>query len=139
METGIIMSEKLDLKDNKNWKEKLTSEQYSVAREKGTERPFTGEYDDFFIEGDYYCICCEAHLFSSKTKYNSGCGWPAFSDHLDNDNLKFIEDSTHNMVRTEVLCSNCDAHLGHVFDGEQTETGKRYCINSVSMKFKATN
>ena len=130
------MSTTTDLKNNSHWKDKLTKEQYEVAREKGTESPFSGEYDEFFVEGDYYCVCCEAHLFSSKTKYNSGCGWQAFSDHLHNDNLKVVEDTSHNMVRTEVLCKACDAHLGHVFDGQETQTGQRYCINSVSMKFK---
>ena len=126
-----------EIKKNEYWKDKLTQEEYAVTREKGTERPFSGEYDEFFDEGDYYCKCCQAHLFSSESKYNSGCGWPAFSDHLHNDNLKFIEDRSHNMIRTEVLCSKCEAHLGHVFEDEQTPTGQRYCINSISMIFKA--
>jgi len=120
---------------NINWKEKLTEEEYKVTREKATEAPFTGKYDDFFEDGEFYCKCCEAHLFSSKNKFKSGCGWPSFSDHLKNDNLEFREDRTHNIIRTEVLCKKCGAHLGHVFDDGPTETGKRFCINSVSLRF----
>lgn len=120
----------------KNWKKILSEQEYYVTREKGTERPFTGEYNDFFEQGHYYCKCCESKLFSSNDKFQSHCGWPSFSDQLHNDNLKFVQDLSHNMVRTEVLCAQCDAHLGHVFEDGPTETKERYCINSVSLIFK---
>ncbi len=120
----------------KDWKKILTEEEYYITREKGTERPFTGEYNDFFEEGFYYCKCCGAKLFSSNKKFQSHCGWPSFSDQLDNQNLRFHEDRSHNMIRTEVLCAKCDAHLGHVFEDGPTETGLRYCINSLSLTFK---
>jgi len=119
----------------KDWKKILTPLQYQVTRENGTERPFTGEYDTFFEKGTYVCICCEAELFSSDDKYNSGCGWPAFSDLKDNKNVLLKTDFTHGMNRVEVRCSKCDAHLGHVFKDGPKPTGLRYCINSVSIKF----
>lgn len=118
------------------WKQKLTPEQYRVLRQKGTERPFTGEYDEFFEPGEYSCAGCGAALFTSDTKFNSGCGWPAFYAAKAEDRVKLIVDRTHGMIRTEVLCARCDGHLGHVFDdAPRTPTGQRYCINSVSLKF----
>ncbi|MDH5582193.1 MAG: peptide-methionine (R)-S-oxide reductase MsrB [Bdellovibrionales bacterium] len=120
----------------KDWKKILNEQEYYVTREKGTERPFTGKYNDFFEDGHYYCKCCGAKLFSSNHKFQSHCGWPSFSDQLHNDNLKFQQDLSHNMARTEVLCAHCDAHLGHVFEDGPTETKQRYCINSVSLDFK---
>jgi peptide-methionine (R)-S-oxide reductase len=118
------------------WKELLTAEQYRVLREKGTERPFTGEYDEFFEPGEYSCAGCGAVLFSSDTKFDSGCGWPAFYAAKAEDRVKLVLDRSHGMTRTEVLCARCGGHLGHVFeDAPKTPTGQRYCINSVSLEF----
>ena len=118
------------------WKKLLTPEQYRVLREKGTERAFTGEYDQFFQPGTYVCAACGAELFSSDTKFDSGCGWPAFYAAKAGDRVKLIKDYSLGMVRTEVECAKCGGHLGHIFDdAPQTPTGERYCINSVSLKF----
>jgi peptide-methionine (R)-S-oxide reductase len=119
-----------------NWKEKLTPEQYKVLREKGTEQAFTGEYDKLFDEGKYKCAGCGALLFTSDTKYDSGCGWPAFFD-ANKENIETKEDVGFGMKRIEVMCKKCGGHLGHVFDdGPKDKGGKRYCINSVSLKFE---
>lgn len=118
------------------WKDKLSAEQYRVLREKGTERPFTGEYLNNKKDGTYNCAACENPLFSSATKYDSGSGWPSFYDVVNEGNVELIRDSSHGMIRTEVVCSNCKGHLGHVFeDGPSEETGMRYCINSLSLQF----
>lgn len=117
------------------WQGQLTPEQYRVARQAGTERPFTGEYWDTFTPGTYHCICCDAPLFEHSTKFDAGCGWPSFSEVMASGNVTRHEDRSHGMVRVEVRCGECDAHLGHVFPDGPTETGLRYCINSVSMKF----
>jgi len=119
-----------------NWKEKLTEEQYNVLREKGTERPFTGEFLNNKKDGTYTCAACGNPLFDSKTKFESGSGWPSFYDVINKGNVKLIKDSSLGMVRTEVVCSNCEGHLGHVFDDGPKETGMRYCINSVSLDFE---
>jgi peptide-methionine (R)-S-oxide reductase len=118
------------------WKQRLTPEQYYVLRQKGTERPFANEFDDHFAPGTYSCAACGQELFASETKFNSGCGWPAFYAAKAGDRVKLTPDYSHGMVRTEVTCSRCDSHLGHVFeDAPQTPTGHRFCINSVSLVF----
>ena len=122
-------------KDEAHWREKLSDEQFWVARQGGTERPFSGMYNSHNEAGVYSCVCCHAELFSSDNKFESGCGWPSFSDHMQNEALSFHPDSSHGMVRTEVRCAACQAHLGHVFEDGPTETGQRYCINSVSLDF----
>lgn len=129
------MSEKI-IKPDEEWKKVLTPMQFFVTREHGTERPFTGEYDNFYEKGIYKCICCGTELFESDTKFDAGCGWPSFYDIKDNKNIKLIEDNSLGMKRIEVRCAKCDAHLGHVFPDGPEPTGLRYCINSVSLKFE---
>ena len=121
-------------KPESEWKQELSPEQFHVCREKGTERAFTGAYHDSKEPGMYRCVCCGKELFSSDAKYNSGTGWPSFYQPAAADAVKTAEDLGHGRVRTEVLCSNCDAHLGHVFPDGPKPTGLRYCINSVSLK-----
>ncbi|MBN1800628.1 MAG: peptide-methionine (R)-S-oxide reductase MsrB [Candidatus Lokiarchaeota archaeon] len=119
----------------KDWKDKLTKEQYNVLRKKGTERPFTGKYWNNHDDGVYKCAACGSLLFSSDTKFESGTGWPSFSDVMDNENIELKEDRSYGMVRTEVSCKNCGGHLGHLFMDGPKPTKCRYCINSVSLDF----
>ncbi|VDK72458.1 unnamed protein product [Onchocerca ochengi] len=122
---------------SEEWKKVLTPLEYSVAREGGTERPFSGKFDKHFESGLYVCRCCGAQLFKSDAKFKSGCGWPAFSKSVDNDlNIVRLKDTSMGMERVEVRCKQCNAHLGHVFNDGPNETGERYCINSCCIDFE---
>lgn len=129
------MSEKVPKTENE-WKNELTPNQYYVTRLKGTEPPFSGEYESTDTPGTYKCVCCGQTLFRSETKFHSGCGWPSFYDPANPQALAETADTSHGMRRTEVTCSNCGAHLGHVFDDGPNPTGLRYCINSVALKLE---
>ena len=117
------------------WREKLTEEQYRVLREKGTEAPHTGKYNLHFDEGQYKCAACDAQLFEGDQKFASNCGWPSFDDAIEGS-IEYVQDTSFGMIRTEILCSNCGSHLGHVFDDGPTQTGQRYCVNSASIDFE---
>jgi len=123
------------VRTDEEWKKLLTPEQYRILRNKGTERPFTGEYDDFFEKGKYVCAGCGQVLFDSSSKFNSGCGWPAFDREVEKGTIEYDEDNSFGMRRVEIMCSNCGGHLGHVFDDGPTETGQRFCVNSASLNF----
>jgi peptide-methionine (R)-S-oxide reductase len=123
------------IKTDKEWKEQLNDAEYRVMREAGTERPFSGEYNLHFEDGVYHCKGCGTPLFDSKSKFESGCGWPSFDDEIEKGVIEERLDKSHGMIRTEILCGKCGSHLGHVFNDGPTNTGLRYCVNSVSLKF----
>ena len=129
------MTDKITLTDSE-WREKLSPEQYHVLREAGTERAFTGKYDKNKADGEYHCAACGALLFDSGHKYDSGSGWPSFTDPSDAAAVEMHSDTTHGMTRTEVVCAKCEGHLGHVFPDGPGESGLRYCINSAALDFE---
>jgi peptide-methionine (R)-S-oxide reductase len=134
--TEITAKEPFMQRSDEEWKARLSPEAYQVTRQKATERPFTGEYTDLTASGTYTCVCCDAVLFASVHKFHSGCGWPSFWEALNKENVTTQTDTTHGMTRTEVLCKQCGAHLGHVFEDGPPPTGIRFCINSVALAFK---
>jgi peptide-methionine (R)-S-oxide reductase len=132
------MSEKIK-KSDPEWRSKLDDNQYYVTRQKGTEPPFTGEYQDTETEGTYVCVCCGQPLFESEAKFHSGSGWPSYYQSVAADSVELKHDTSHGMTRTEAICSKCDAHLGHVFDDGPQPTGLRFCINSAALKLVEKN
>ena len=123
-------------KTDEEWKKELSSDQYHVLREKGTEAPFSGKFNMHKDNGVYVCGACGAELFTSEMKFDSGCGWPSFDKEIAGGKIIQKKDSSFGMIRTEILCANCGSHLGHIFDDGPTETGRRYCVNSLSLDFK---
>jgi methionine-R-sulfoxide reductase len=126
-------------KTEKEWREKLSPEQYHVLREKGTERPYTGKFYQHSETGIYMCGGCGEELFTSDMKFDAHCGWPSFDREIGEGRIKKVKDYSHGMIRTEIICAKCGGHLGHLFDDGPTETGLRYCVNSLSLDFKPTS
>ena len=122
-------------KTEQEWMEQLGPDRYRILRGKGTERPFSGTYNVHYDKGTYACGACNEPLFSSGSKFDSGCGWPSFDQAIDGK-IEYVRDTSHGMIRTEILCANCGSHLGHVFDDGPTQTGQRYCVNSLSIDFE---
>jgi len=122
--------------EHKDWKKELTEDEYRVMREKGTEAPFSGEFNSHLENGIFYCKGCNQKLFSSDSKFDASCGWPSFDQGIENGKIKEIVDKSYGMIRTEIVCSACNSHLGHVFNDGPTKTKLRYCVNSISLTFK---
>ena len=136
---GNPIPDKMVVKKDAEWKSLLTPEQYQITRLKGTERAFTGEHCSTFESGKYNCICCNSELFDSNIKFNSSSGWPSFTEPIKENAIKYFKDTSHGMIRVEILCNTCDAHLGHVFPDGPEPSGLRYCVNSISIQLKNEN
>ena len=138
-QNGSPKPDKIIVKSEAEWQEQLTEEQYRVTRQKGTERPFTGEHCSSYEHGKYNCVCCNTPLFDADIKFNSSSGWPSFTAPITENALAYIKDTTHGMIRVEVVCNACNAHLGHVFPDGPQPSGLRFCINSAAIQLKKTD
>ena len=133
---GNLKPDRTSIKTSSEWQDLLTAEQYQITRLKGTERAFSGEHCTSYETGKYSCTCCNTELFDSSIKYNSNSGWPSFTEPIKENAVKYIKDTTHGMIRVEILCNSCDAHLGHVFPDGPKRSGLRFCVNSISIQLK---